>query len=65
MAKSPIKGKQKRFYNNKWKINYPWFYLDNNHDGAFCKLCEKHLVNNSVLFASSRVIFVKTPLKND
>lgn len=51
-------------YNTKWEADYPWLYFDNQRFGAFCKLCEKHVINDSALFASSRGIFVKTPFQN-
>jgi len=50
--------------NTKWEADYLWLYFDNQIFGAFCKLCEKHVINDSALFASLRGIFVKTPFQN-
>ncbi|VVC35072.1 Hypothetical protein CINCED_3A012878 [Cinara cedri] len=37
-ASSSIKGKEKRFYNTKWEIDYPWLYFDKQRNGAFCNV---------------------------
>uniref|UniRef100_A0A2S2PJ55 Zinc finger protein n=1 Tax=Schizaphis graminum TaxID=13262 RepID=A0A2S2PJ55_SCHGA len=63
-SSSSKQGKVNRLYNTKWEADYPWLYFDNQRFGAFCKLCEKHVINDSALFASSRGIFVKTPFQN-
>ncbi|KAL4119988.1 hypothetical protein QTP88_012738 [Uroleucon formosanum] len=58
------KGKEKRFYNKKWENDFPWLYFDVQRNGAFCKLCEKHAVNDSVLLKSTGGVFIKTPFNN-
>ncbi|CAI6357068.1 unnamed protein product [Macrosiphum euphorbiae] len=58
------KGKEKRFYNKKWENDFPWLFFDVQRNGAFCKLCEKHAVNDSVLLTSTGGVFIKTPFNN-
>lgn len=58
------KGKEKKFYNKKWENDFPWLYFDVQRNGAFCKLCEKRAVNDSVLLTSTGGVFIKTPFNN-
>lgn len=53
-----------RNYNIIWESDYPWLYFDSHRDGAFCKLCEKHVFTNSASFDSSGGIFITKPFKN-
>jgi len=43
---------------------FPWLYFDVQRNGAFCKLCEKHAVNDSVLLTSTGGVFIKSPFNN-
>jgi len=54
---------EKIFYNKKWENDFPWLYFDVQRNG-FCKLCEKHAVNDSVLLTSTRGVFIKTPFNS-
>ncbi len=35
----PLSSKRK--YNKKWEEDFPWLEYDEDHEGAFCKLCRK------------------------
>jgi hypothetical protein len=43
---------------------YLWLYFDVQRNVAFCKLCKKHAVNNSVLLTNTGGIFIESLFNN-
>lgn len=58
------KVKKKDFIIKNGKMIFYGFILMFQRNGAFCKLCEKHAVNDSVLLTSTGGVFIKTPFNN-